>query len=200
MSQLALNGVLAGRAAIAIGIQPDDSPQYYLTEAESSSIAVEFSRIMDLEMSAEGKVISTPIEQGSFASYNKVASPTTIRATLAVEGELSDLQTVVDKLFELKDGTELVNFVTPVREYQKYTLEKFSYQQAAEKGTNVLYVEINLSEIKEVEPQYSDAQAPSPITTKGAKNPANTSTIDAGKKQAQKPKSGARELFGVIWG
>lgn len=196
MSQLATNIMLAGRAAIAVGIQPNDSPEYYLTEAESSSIAVEFSRVMDLEMTAEGKVVSTPIEQGSFASYNKVASPTGIRATLAVEGTLSDLQSVVDRLFELKDGTELVNFVTPVREYQKYTLEKFSYQQAAEKGVNVLYVEINLSEIKEVEPQYTDTKAP--ITTKGAKNPANTSTIDKGRQQTKEATSKVYDKVGHV--
>lgn len=191
MSQFAASAALAGRAAIAVGIQPNDSPEYYLTEAESSAIAVEFSRVMDLEMTAEGKVVSTPIEQGSFASYNKVASPTGIRATLAVEGELGDLQSVVDRLFELKDGTELVNFVTPVREFQKYTLEKFSYQQAAEKGVNVLYVEINLSEIKEVEPQYTDTKAPAPITPKGAKNPASASTIDKGRQQTKQLESKA---------
>ena len=149
---------------------------------------------MDLELTAEGKVVSTPIEQGSFASYNKVASPTAIRATLAVEGELSNLQSVVDTLFELKDGTELINFVTPVREFQSYTLEKFSYQQTAEKGVNVLYVEVNLAEIKEVEPQYTDAQAQKPITQKGAKNPANTSTQDKGKTQAQTPTKGKSAL------
>ena len=143
---------------------------------------------MALELTAEGKVVSAPIEQGSFASYNKVATPASIRATLAAEGELSDLQYVVDTLFSLKDGTEIVNFVTPVREYQGYTVEKFSYQQAAEKGVNVLYVEISLVEIKEVEPQYTDAKAPAPITAKGAKNPANASTRDMGKKQAQEAK------------
>ncbi len=187
MSQFAMGMMLAGRAAIAVGIQPIDAPEYYLTYKESGSIAVEFSRIMDLEMTAEGKVVAAPVEKGSFASYNKVASPTAIRATLGVEGELGDLQTVVDTLFELKDGTELVNFVTPVREYQGYTVEKFSYQQAAEKGVNVLYVEINLAEIREVEPQYTDAKTPA-ITQKGAKNPANTSTQDNGKGQPQKPR------------
>ena len=203
MSQLASTGLLAGRAAISIGIQPSDEPEYFFTLKDSGSVAVEFSRIMDLELTAEGKVVSTPIEQGSFASYNKVASPTAIRATLAVEGELSDLQSVVDTLFELKDGTELINFVTPVREYQSYTIEKFSYQQAAEKGVNVLYVEVNLAEIKEVEPQYTDAQAPKPITPKGAKNPSNASTQDKGKTQAQEPpksKSALKEIKNALGG
>lgn len=199
MSQFIGGGLLAGRATIAIGTLQSDEPEYFITYKEGGGIAIEFSRVMDLEMTAEGKVISTPIEQGSFAAYNKVASPTTIRATLAVEGELGDLQSVIDTLFELKDGTELVNFVTPVREYESYTVEKFNFQQAAEKGVNVLYVEINLSEIKEVEQQYTDTQAPAPITAKGAKNPANASTQDKGKQQAQAPKtskSGLNELFG----
>ena len=188
--------MLAGRAAIAVGIQPQDTPEFFLTYAEDSSVAVEFSRVMDLEMTAEGKVVSTPIERGSFASYNKIESPTAIRTTLAVEGELADLQTVVDTLFELKTDTTQLNFVTPIREYQGFTLEKFSFQQAAEKGVNVLYVELNLVEVKEVEPQYTDTQAPAPITQKGAKNPADTSTQDKGKMQPQKPQqSKLRKLY-----
>lgn len=195
MSQLATGVMLAGRAALALNIQPQDTPEYFLTY-DDSSVAVEFSRVMDLEMTAEGKVISTPIEQGSFASYNKVENPTAIRTTLAVEGELYNLQSVVDTLFELKTNTEKLNFVTPIREYQNFTLEKFSFQQAAEKGVNVLYVELNLIEIKEVEPQYTDTQAPAPITQKGAKNPADVSTQEKGKMQAQKPQqSKLRELY-----
>jgi hypothetical protein len=188
MSQLGMGLMLAGRAAIAVSTMPEDIVEYYLTSSEDSSIAVGFSHIMELEMKAEGKVIATPIEQGSFASYNKVAEPTEIRALLAVEGSNADLQSVVERMFELKESTTLVNFVTPIREYQKYTLGNFSYQQAAEKGTNVLYVEFNLFEIKEVEPQYTDAKAAKPISAKKAKKPANTSTKDMGKQQP-KPKS-----------
>lgn len=196
MSQLALSGILAGRAAIAIGIQTQDEPEYFLTYAEGGDVAVEFSRVMQLEMTAEGKVVSTPIEKGSFATYNKLESPTTISAELAVEGDLSNLQSVIDTLFELKTNTEKLSFVTPVREYNEFTLEKFSYQQAAEKGVNVLYVNINLVEVKEVEPQYTDTKAP-PITKKSAKNASNVSTQDKGKVQAKKPEnnSALKELF-----
>ena len=181
MSQLATGIMLGGRAGIALATMPSDEPEYYLTK--DNAVAISFSRVMDLELTAEGKVLSIPIEQSSFAAYNKVASPTTIRATLAVEGEKSSLQSVVDTLFELKEGTDLLNFVTPIKEFENYTLEKFSYQQAAEKGINVLYVEIHISEVKEVEAQYTDAQAP--ITPKAAKKAGNASTVDKGKQQTQ---------------
>ena len=197
MSQLATSAILAGRAAISVAFQPDDTPQYFLTYSENSTIAVEFSRVMDLELSSESKVVAAPIEKGSFASYNKVASPNGIRATLAVEGENYQLHNVVEKLFELRDGTELVNFVTPIQEYQRYTLEKFSFQQAAEKGVNVLYVEINLAEIKEVEPQYTDTKAPA-IKQKSAKNPANASTVDKGKQQTQQVNESELSALGFV--
>lgn len=193
MSQI-VSGISAG---ITLATMPDDEMQYFLTY-EDASVAVGFSRVMKLEMTAEGKVVSTPIEQGSFASYNKVESPVTISSQLAVEGEMSDLQSVVDTLFELKTNTETLNFVTPVREYEGFTLEKFSYQQAVENGINLLYVDITLMEIKEVEPQYTDTQAPAPITTKGAKNPANVSTQDKGKQQvkSEPPRSKLYDIKG----
>ena len=70
------------------------------------------------------------------------------------------------------------------------------YKLCEEKGVNVVYVELNLVEVKEVEPQYTDTQAPAPITQKGAKNPADTSTQDKGKMQPQKPQqSKLRKLY-----
>lgn len=197
MSQIAMAGMLGARTGIALATMPGDEMQYYLTY-DDASVAVEFSRVMKLEMRAEGKVVSTPIEQGSFASYNKVESPVTITAQLAVEGEMGDLQSVVDTLFDLKKNTEKLSFVTPVREYDGFTLEKFSYEQATENGINLLYVDISLVEIKEVEPQYTDTQAPAPITAKGAKNPANASTQDKGKAQAQEPPSS--KLHDIVGG
>ena len=183
MSQFAMGAMLAGRAAIALGTQPVSSPEYFLTMAEGGSIAVSFSRVMSLEVTAEGKVMAASIEKGSFASYNKVAKPMEIKAQLAVEGTRASLQSTINTIINLKEGTDLVNFVTPFHEYRNFTLEKFSYQQSAENGINVLYVDIALSEVREVEPQYTDTK---PITPKAAKNPANASTRDLGKGQAKK--------------
>ena len=198
MSQLATAGILGARAGIAAASMDEDRMQYFLSY-DDGSMAISFSWAMKFGMSAEGKVVSTPIEQGSFASYNKVENPVTITAQLAVEGEMGDLQSVVDTLFDLKKNTEKLSFITPVREYEGYTLEKFSYEQAVENGTNVLYVDLNLVEIREVEPQYTDTQAP--VTAKGAKNPANASTQNKGKTQAKqaqpvKKKSLLKEVFG----
>lgn len=158
----------------------------YMLDLAEGGTAISFDGVMDLELTAEGQVVSTPIERGSFASYNKVESPTAIRATLGIVGTPAELQTAVTTLFELKKNTTLLNFITPVQEYRNFTLEKFSFQQAAEKGLNLLYIEIHLVEVREVEPQYTDTKV-APITSKGAKNPANVSTVDKGKMQASKP-------------
>lgn len=192
MSQIALSGVLAGRAAIAVATQPSPLIEYYLTYAEDSSVAVSISRVMALELTAEGKVVSAPVEQGSFAAYNKLQTPITIHATLGISGEYTVLQEAVDTLLELKEGTKLVNFVTPIYEYKNFTVEKLTYQQSADKGMKVLYVDVSLVEIKEVEQQYTDT---APITQKGAKKAADVSAKDVGKQQAQEPKKGTTMLY-----
>lgn len=160
-----------------------DETLYYIVPQNGSGSLIGFSRVMSLEVVADGKVVATPIAQNSFASYNKVMEPGNIKATLALEGEDAQLQSAIDTLMELRDSTDLVDFITPFGGYFGNTLEKFSYQQAAENGTNVLYVDVSLVEIREVEAQYTDAKAPKPITPKQAKKPGNASPQQRGNQQ-----------------
>ena len=72
-----------------------------------------------------------------------------------------------------------------------------TYQQAAEKGIKVLYVDVSLVEIKEVEQQYTDT---APITQQGAKKAGNVSAKDMGKQQAQDPQKNTSAMFDMNGG
>ena len=158
-------------------------PGYQIAD-EKGNAAIEFSGVVSLDFTAEGRVVSVPIEQGSFAAYNKVESPGAIRAVLAIMGEDDQLLYALQKLEALKRATQKVSFVTPVREFQNYTLETFSFSQSAERGIGILFVEVHFVEVREVQPAYIDKSA---ITLKGAKNPADVSGQDRGKQQSQNP-------------
>ena len=158
-------------------------PGYQINDARGAA-ALEFSGVVSLDFVSDGRVVSVPIEQGSFASYNKTQSPGTIRAVLAVMGEDDRLLYALQKLDTLKAGTDKVSFVTPAREFQNYTVESYSYSQTVDRGMGILFIDVRFSEIREVTPVYIDKNA---ITLKGAKNPADVSGQDRGKQQGQNP-------------
>ena len=183
MSQLFT--ALSNVAATAMGFLADkNSTQFSLVDAETSLSAFDFDSLIQFEVKAEGYVVSAPIEQGSFASYNKVDSPNYIEVQLAKQGTDDVLQAALKTLDELQTTASKVNFVTPVAEYQGYTLESYDFSMNSRDGLGVLYLTLRLVEIREVTPQYTDSKA---ISAKDAKNPADASTKDRGKTQAKTP-------------
>ena len=156
--------------------------EFSLVNSKTSLSAFDFDALIQFEVKAEGNVVSTPIEQGSFASYNKVDSPNYIEVQLAKQGTDDVLQSSLKTLDELQTTASKVNFVTPVAEYENYTLESYDFSMSQRDGLGVLYIRLHLIEIREVSPQYTDSKS---ISSSNAKNASDSSTTDRGKTQAK---------------
>lgn len=159
-----------------------NSNEFSLVDSETSLSAFDFDALIQFEVRAEGMVVSSPIEQGSFASYNKVDSPNYIEVQLAKQGTDDVLQAALKTLDELQTTASKINFVTPVAEYENYTLESYDFSMSQRDGLGVLYIRLHLIEIREVSPQYTDSKS---ISSSNAKNAADSSTTDRGKTQAK---------------
>lgn len=160
----------------------ENSNEFSLVDSESSLSAFDFDALIRFEVRAEGYVVSAPVEQGSFASYNKVDSPNYIEVQVAKQGTDDVLQAALKTLDELQTTASTLNFVTPVAEYENYTLESYDFSMSQRDGLGILYIRLHLVEIREVTPQYTDTKA---ISKSNAKNPADASTTDRGKVQAK---------------
>ena len=181
MSQL-ISGI-SNVAATAMGfLTGANSNEFSLIDSETGLSAFDFDALIQFEVRAEGYVVSAPIEQGSFASYNKVDSPNYIEVQLAKQGTDDVLQAALKTLDNLQTTASKVNLITPVAEYVNYTLESYDFSMTQREGLGVLYVRLHLIEIREVSAQYSDTKS---ISAANAKNPADASTTDRGKTQAK---------------
>lgn len=196
MSQL-ISGI-SNVAATAMGfLTGSNSNEFSLIDSDTGLSAFDFDSIIQFEVRAEGVVVSAPIEQGSFASYNKVDSPNYIEVQLAKQGTDDVLQAALKTLDELQTTASKVNFVTPVAEYENYTLESYDFSMSQRDGLGVLYIRLHLVEIREVAPQYTDSKA---ISTANAKNPADASTTDRGKTQAKEATSAQQGVLYQTFG
>ena len=148
--------------------------------------------IFELQIRCGGTVVSSPIEAGSFISYNKTNEPMEINATLAFSGSDSFLQSVLDSLNTLKTSVTTFSIQTPLYEYENFTLQNYDYSMRREDGRGVLYVNALFLEIREVQVLYTDTET---ITETDSKDPSAVSNVNGGLKQAQAP-SGTEQSAG----
>lgn len=130
----------------------------FLGEGDSEVLTVH--SLLELEIESGGSVPSQPLEQGSFAAYNKLQEPLKIAANIAIEGDSATLQDALGQLNTLKDETSIFSVITPEFEYVSMTLESFSYARKREEGLGVLYVQMNLVEVREVETATTTVKLP----------------------------------------
>lgn len=149
-----------------------------ITGADGQALAV-FDTFFGCDYRGESKVASKPVEQGGFASYNKSVSPDIVNVALGKTGKPSELTALLETLQQLRDSVDLVSVVTPEKTFLDYSLEAYDYQRSASAGVDRLLVSLRLVEVRQVSPDYSSEQIPSPKKSadKGSKN--------AGKQQPQ---------------
>lgn len=139
-----------------------------------------------LEFSAEkaSRLPDEPIEQGSFATYNRVIEPIVISCRLAVEGYPSQLHRIVDRLTTLSENDEKVVLVTPEQTYQNMMLESFDYRRDSMSGRGVLFVDLRLKEIREVKSAQTTTSVEEPIEAEDCEDGSCVDDIEDGEVQA----------------
>lgn len=141
------------------------------------------ANFFDMSIRCGGQVVSSSIEEGSFFSYNKTTEPIEINATISFSGTNTFLQSVLDRLNNLKNAVTTFSIKTPVYEYQNMNLQNYDYDFRREDGLGVLYIKTTFIEIREVNLQYTNTT----ITPQQTKDVSASSTEDGGLKQTEEP-------------
>ena len=131
-----------------------EKAQWLLADTSGKSL-ITFTSFIDADIRLGGRVVSEAVESGSFASYNKLKEPADISVTLAVSGTSDELQTALNTLIKLKEGTDLFSLVTPEYEYKNLTLESLNFKRSVDEGVDVIYFTLSLLEVEEVTSAYS---------------------------------------------
>lgn len=130
----------------------------------------------------EMRVSDFPVEQGGFASYNKVELPGTVTCSLAFAGTESDRTAFLAALDAAEKSTGLYSVVTPEVTYVNYTIERYRYSRRAFKGATLLLVDVALKEVRQVSAAYTTV---SPIVS--PQNTSATPQVNSGMTQPQAP-------------
>lgn len=142
--------------------------------------------VFQVSVTSGGKVVSEPIEKGSFMTYNKVNSPLEINADISFSGTNAYLQSVISMIEALKTAVSYFSIVTPVYEYEHMTLQNYDYSLNATDGLGVLHINAQFIEIREVDVAYSSIDI-NTITAADAKNPSDASKVNTGTATTRNP-------------
>lgn len=163
---LSLNpvAVFNATALFAKALPKLNPPQaiYALLNADTAIPLTIPSQWIEVAPRYEAQVADYPIEQGGFAAYNKVRRPRTIDVVLGKTG--SDLARfawlAAIEQQEANNPLQLYTIITPQGVYADYTITRLSYQTRQDRGQNFLYLELQFSQVQQIQSAQDAAANP----------------------------------------
>lgn len=156
------------------------SQHLYTIAGNDGTPIIGFKTLLKAEYKSSGKTVFEPIEQNSFATYNKTTEPREFNFTVALQYPNNDFASAMAKLEELKRGTDVFSFVTPFTEFASLTLE--GYTTTIETFTSMMVIDLACKEIIEVQQGYANVKVndATPIGQGDASNSDNADTVNTG--------------------
>ena len=120
--------------------------------------------VLGLSFQSASTIVNAPIEGGSFASYNKVATPSQAVVQMS-KGSGGALQrgAFLAQLLALEGSTLKFYVISPEFVHRNMCITNVDYARSAQEGVQLLVVNVSLSEVREVKVNYSfeEIEAPS---------------------------------------
>ncbi|OYV48309.1 MAG: hypothetical protein B7X10_03270 [Burkholderiales bacterium 21-58-4] len=132
-----------------------------------------------LEYTNSRRISNFPVEQGSFASYNKVNDPFSGTVRMAVGGTLSAREQFLADLQMLADSLDLYTLVMPEASYINVNMDRFDFRRETRNGAGVIVASCHFVEIRQAQTAYSGQTS---VPTNYLTNPTtSTGLIDPAK-------------------
>lgn len=193
----ALSGVIAlGRLALALLQQPkwgiyandpprvddagDDGLQTVTVQSRATPVVIPDS-IRTFDYSNEWNVADFPIEQGGFASYDKVNNPFEVTLRLTKGGSLRGRTDFIAQIEAIAGSLSLYKILTPEKTYLNCNVISWKMRRQEQQGAYFLAeVDITFREIRFVVAEYTTTAA----NTQDAKEPAAQGPTNIGSVAA----------------
>jgi hypothetical protein len=163
------NIVLLAADAVAI-VRMFAGPQWGIFTKAGAPLIIGDS-VIAVDFRKEYRILDFPIEQGSFASYNKVETPFDIRITFASSGQQTLLASILsggalgslitgtdpvaanrkaflDTMAKATASLDLVDVHTPEASYTGCNITHYDYRREARKGATMILVDVWLQEVR----------------------------------------------------
>lgn len=132
--------------------------------------------VVSMNYDAGSSISKYPVEQGSFASYNKVNAPSMATVSMAKgSGGSQERGGLLAQIEALLKSTVSFHIITPEYVYLNYQIVGINHARSAQDGATMITVNIDLEEVLEAKVEYSIEEV---------KAPSDSKTVDGGAKQS----------------
>ncbi len=136
----------------------------------------DYDTFMSFKITDTSKVSDFPVEDGAFATYNKVSKAYTVNVQLAISEGSPRRATFLNKLASVRKGLDLMNIVTQDRVYLNATLENYVVSRVTKGGVGQVIADLAFIEVRTVARQYGVAKVrqagAAKVTSSGQVGPA----------------------------
>ena len=136
----------------------DNSSQAWTILDETGEQAFSFDVFEKSNYKGESKIVQSPVEEGSFASYNMTLTPQEVGCTLIKRGRSDDLSAFINALQAFVESTDLLTVVTPEREYTSMKLTKATFDRSIDNGTDCIVADLSFQEVREITSEYTTVE------------------------------------------
>lgn len=173
--------VLLTRDLVSLALGPGAEQWGIFLDGEP---VVSADSVVTFEYGQDSSISNYPVEQGSFESYNKVATPFDVRVRYAAGGSEANRRSLIDSVAAIMDSLDLFDVVTPEVVYQNCNPVRENYRRTAVNGRGLLQVDIALEEVRVTATSTSGgAGAPT-------KTPSGADAVGGGNVLPQDPTPG----------
>lgn len=118
--------------------------------------------VVSVKYDNKAQVVNSPIEKGSFTSYNKVSDPfkLTVMVTKA-SGGVVERSAFLGLLDGFANSTDLFMIITPEAVYPNCSIVGYDYAREAGDGARMIKANIHFEEIREVVVEYKKTKSDS---------------------------------------
>lgn len=140
--------VLSIADGFGLGLQEDIASQWQILDQSGAPIVTPDS-VLSFEYRNEQRLSTHPVEEGAFATYNKIATPydARLRMTCGGQGVMSRDQ-FLSRLSDMLNSIELCTIVTPDAVYDSMNLDHMDYRRESRSGATLLTVDAWFTEVR----------------------------------------------------
>ncbi len=147
--------------------------------------AIDADSIVNFEYKKDWTIADYQIEEGGFASYDKVAMPYDARMTFARGGSEDDRAEFIAQVEAVVETLELYQIVTPETSYQNANAAHYDYRRTNINGVGLIQANIYFVEIRVTAAQSFSSPNSSPASQADTQDPGAASQVNDGAVQAQ---------------
>jgi hypothetical protein len=176
---LSLSASLGGFVTADITLGMFTGPRWGIFNRNGLPVAP-WETVIKIDYRREMRVAEFPIEDGGFASYNKVAVPYDVRISFVVgsSGGAARRTQLLAALEAAVNSLELFTVVTPEALYYSANLTHLEYARESRRGVNLLVVDVWVKEVRIITGASFTNEPKSP-TSEPANNNGQTQPTDA---------------------